>query len=263
MVFRVNEVVRLWVGVVIVLTVAIVAVSVSADERPNPVPESFDVVSVKSSDPNNPGFSVRPNPNNFVVTGAPLKFLVQYAYDLHEFQIEGGPDWINSARFDVMGKMDPIPAESPKDREARDRLVEARLRSVLEDRFHLRVHKDTKVLPVYHLVVAKSGPKLQGANSNTGYTMAAGLLKCSYSSMPDLATMLSDSVNRIIIDQTNLTGTYAFTLRWTPEGTPATNDGSTPGLFTALQEQLGLKLESAKGPVPIVVIDNVVSPSKN
>ena len=140
--------------------------------------------------------------------------------------------------------------------------MESRLQSLLADRFQLRVHKRTKEMPAYALVVAKGGSKLQPSTNNTGFTSRKGLLTCKGISMDDLASMLSNMENRIILDQTKLTGSYAFTLEWAPDD--ATNpNADLPGLVTAIQEQLGLKLIPTKAPVQIWVIDHAEKPSEN
>jgi uncharacterized protein (TIGR03435 family) len=222
---------------------------------------TFDVASVRPSDPDSTGFSGRPKPDDFSMKGATLKFLVQYAYDIHDFQVEGAPKWTESAKFDVQGKMDQ-PAGGTLNRQAANRLAQLRVQNLLKERFKLRVHPSTKELPVFGLVMTKGGPKLQAATKNEGYSMAAGMYKCSYASMSDLAWMLSGSLNRIVDDETNLSGPFAFTLKWTPD--EVTNpDATTPGLFTAIQEQLGLRLLPQKRPVPVVVVDSVDRPSNN
>ncbi len=222
---------------------------------------AFDVSLVKPSDPNSTGFSMRPTPDNFSMSGATLKFLIQYAYDLHDFQVEGGPEWMKSEKFDVKGKMDH-PSEGTQDREAGNKLVQLRLQTLLTERFNLRVHRSIKELPVYGLVVAKGGPKLEMGKANEGYSTASGMYKCSYSSMSDLAWLLSGPLNRTVVDETNLVGPFAFTLKWTPDEV-TTQNATVPGLFTAIQEQLGLKLIPHKGPVPIVIVDRVNRPSSN
>jgi uncharacterized protein (TIGR03435 family) len=188
-----------------------------------------------------------------------------YAYDLHDFQIEGAPAWINMARFDIAAKMDapsPQPTSTPADKEAVQKLLQSRLQAVLADRFQLRVHKGAKEMPAYALVVAKGGPKLTPSTKNTGYSTGLGLITCSAASMDDLASILSTMENRIVLDQTKLAGDYAVTLKWTPDDTTDPN-AELPGLFTAIQEQLGLKLIPTKAPVPTLIIDHVEPPSSN
>jgi uncharacterized protein (TIGR03435 family) len=229
---------------------------------------AFDVVSVRPSDPTNTGLTINPDPNSFTITGAPLKLLIEYAYHLHRYQLEGVPEWTNSARFDIVAKMDLSSTEIPREPtnsqgwDARQELLEERLQSLLADRFNLRAHKAVKEKPVYALVVAKGGPRLQASTANTGSTSAPGLLKCSDASTVALASMLSVTADRIVVDQTKLTGDYAFTLKWTPNDR-ADTDAADPGLFTAIQEQLGLKLVPTKGPVEIFLIDHVEMPSAN
>jgi bla regulator protein BlaR1 len=132
----------------------------------------------------------------------------------------------------------------------------------LEDRFQLRVHNGTKEMPAYALVVAKDGPKLSPSTKNTGYSSRQGQLVCSGMSMDSLASVLSGMENRIVLDQTRLPGDYAFILKWTPDDTTNAN-ADLPGLFTAIQEQLGLKLIPTKAPVQTLIIDHVEKPSEN
>ena len=154
------------------LTLTICTPPVSALEKPATAQQgspsvptqttTFDVVSIKPSDPKNMGFGVRPDPNNFTMIGASLKFLVQYAYDLHGFQLEGAPAWMTSTRFDIVAKTETTsdPAKS-QDLDATLKLVRTRLQSLLADRFQFRAHKGTVDMAVYGLIVAKGGPKLQ------------------------------------------------------------------------------------------------------
>jgi uncharacterized protein (TIGR03435 family) len=224
---------------------------------------TFDVASIRPTDPKNTSLSFRPNPNNFTMLGTSLKFLVQYAYNLHDFQIEGAPAWMDSARFDIIAKTEtPAAAAQPLNLEAKQKLVRARLQSLLADRFQLRAHKGTMEMPVYGLVVAKGGPKLQESTTNTGFTAEAGRFVCSDSSMDGLASLLSGEMDRMVLDQTKLTGGYKFTLKWTPDEFPNPNP-DLPGLFTAIQEQLGLKLVPTKGPIDMLIIDHVEKPSEN
>jgi uncharacterized protein (TIGR03435 family) len=155
-------------------------------------------------------------------------------------------------RLDIAAKMDGPSQElygslTPESWDTRQRLLEARLRSLLASRLKVRVHKIVKEKPVYGLVVAKGGPKLKEATVNSGYSNGRGQLKCSDLSMERLASILSDHLDRIVVDQTKLPGGYAFILTWNPDDTAI--DTTTPGIFTVLQEQLGLKLVPSKGPV--------------
>ena len=207
---------------------------------------------------------IRPGKDSFNITGASLKLIIMNAYDLQDFQIEGAPAWVNSTRFDIHAKMDDPspPALTPAERDAEQKLIERRLQSLLADRFQLRAHNGAKEMPAYALVVAKGGPKLTPSTKNTGYTTRQGQLVCSSMSTDDLASILSAMENRIVLDQTKLTGDYAFTLKWTPDDTTNPN-ADLPGLFTAIQEQLGLKLIPTKAPVQTLIIDHIEAPSSN
>jgi uncharacterized protein (TIGR03435 family) len=224
---------------------------------------TFDVISVKPSDPKNLSMTIRPEPNNFIMTGASLKFIVQYAYDLHGFQLEGVPAWMASTRFDIVAKSETAsgPVQSD-DFEASQKLTRARLQSLLADRFKLRAHKGTMQMPVYGLIVAKGGPKLEESTANTGFSTRPGQFICSDETTDDLASLLSGSMDRMVIDQTKLTGSYKFTLKWTPDESPNPSL-DLPGIFTAIQEQLGLKLVSTRGPVEMLIIDHIEKPSAN
>jgi uncharacterized protein (TIGR03435 family) len=148
---------------------------------------------------------------------------------------------------------------------------------LLADRFRVKFHTGTKELPVYALVVGKNGPKFQKAKAKGSIAMGRGQLTAHSFSMVDLAAHLSNQVGRVVLDKTGLQGDYDVTLKWTPaERTPlpfgagpmAQNalpppETNGPSIFTALQEQLGLKLESQKGPVEILVIDHVEKPTPN
>jgi uncharacterized protein (TIGR03435 family) len=225
---------------------------------------TFDVVSIRPSDPKNLSMQIRPGKDSFTITGGSLKFIIMNAYELHDFQIEGAPAWIGSARFDIIAKMDDPspPASTPAEKDAEQKLIESRLQSLLADRFQLRAHNGAKEMPAYALVVAKGGPKLSPSTKNTGYTTRQGQLVCSSMSIDGLASVLSGMENRIVLDQTKLPGDYAFTLRWTPDDTTNPN-ADLPGLFTAIQEQLGLKLIPTKAPTQTLIIDHVEAPSSN
>jgi uncharacterized protein (TIGR03435 family) len=156
--------------------------------------------------------TIKPDPNNFIMTGVSLKYLVLYAYDLQNFQLEGAPAWTTSTRFDIVAKTETASASAqPQDLDAKLKLVRVRLQSLLADRFQFRAHKGTMEMPVYGLVVAKGGPKLEASTTNTGFSTGRGQFICSDSSMDDLASLLSGPMDRMVIDQTKLPGSYKFT----------------------------------------------------
>jgi len=248
--------------------------------------------------------SVKPNKKDCCTEGgvgngggggknATLKMLIGIAYRRQQFQISGGPSWIGSERFDVEGK-----AEDPKASYDDLRLM---LQSLLEDRFKLKIHRATKVSSVYALVVDKggskiklsadqispevNGPSLPGAGPNRGaIRIGAGNLIGHATTLSLFTTMLSQRMDRLVVDRTNLSGRFDLQLHWTPSlsespfdpggnriateiidmsGKTLAPDPNGPSIFTAVQEQLGLKLESAKAPVEVLVIDHVERPSGN
>jgi uncharacterized protein (TIGR03435 family) len=222
-----------------------------------------------------------------------LKELMGFAYRLQQFQISGGPRWINSDRFDIEGK-----AVGPTTDFDKVRLM---LQALFEDRFKLKVHRETQDGPVYALVVAKGGPRIRlsqdqssedvdgpappGAGPNHGaIRVGVGNLVGNAVTLSWFANMLSQRMDRLVVDKTNLSGRFDIRLQWVPTpgenpfdmggnnlpasiidmtGTTVTLNPSGPSMFSAIQEQLGLKLESAKAPVELLVIDHVEKPSAN
>lgn len=217
----------------------------------------------------------------FTATNTTLTMLLMDAYGIRQDLMSGLPSWARSFHFDINAKVsDPDPDVMKKlSREQR----RAMMVTLLTDRFHLKAHIETKTLPVYDLVIAKGGPKLKenatppAKNLDPGEKPSAhppGSFMISDSEMIGvaipismLAPNLAFRVERNVIDKTGLTGKYDINLKWTPpqlEGKPSgLTDDPAPDIFTALQEQLGLKLESSKGPVDTLVIDHVEMPSAN
>jgi uncharacterized protein (TIGR03435 family) len=236
--------------------------------------QQFDVVSVKPSAPdehnsfmmqNLPGGTLR-------LAGVPLRMLIMQAYDVKAFQISGGPDWIRTDRWDIMAKSEGVEGRLPQAREY------PMMQALMADRFQLKIHKETKEMPVYALVVDKKGSKLAVHTAGESQIRTGnGSLSIKKGGMAWLAALLSRELGRVVIDQTDLTGEYDYKLEWTPdprEGGPESiglppepprprAETNGPSIFTAIQEQLGLRLVSQKGPVEIVVIDSVEKPSAN
>ena len=215
----------------------------------------------------------------FTATNCSLGLLIQYAYDVMQFQISGAPGWVQSGRYDIAAKAEGDPQVSE---------IRAMLRQLLEDRFQLRLHWETRESAVYHLVLSKAGklreagpgecpPPLSFPNSQPGgppTDAPCGALRNSPGNTKGykltagaLAGSLAFFVGRPVLDYTALTGKYDIELQWTPDAvrlrSAAPSEENSPSIFTALQEQLGLKLESAKGPVRTLVIDHVEKPSEN
>lgn len=224
---------------------------------------TFEVASIRPSPPDEVGVFFRPlGGGGLRVTGATLKNLIFYAYGVREFLVSGGPGWVETERFDIEGRAGSSPPEPapPKD-EQRERIE--RLRNLLVDRFQLAFHRETREQPVYALVTAKSGPKVhESAETNSRIRMNRGTITGHAIGIGLLAVNLSNALERLVIDKTGLTGKYDFELKWAPEAAPPP-DADPPSLFTALSEQLGLRLESQKAPVEIFVIDAVEKPTEN
>jgi bla regulator protein BlaR1 len=249
---------------------------------------TFEVASIKPANPDAPGSSINFRPGGGLnMTNVPLRAMITFAYDVRDFQISGGPGWVGTERFDVMARPDRAAADGLEDlakmtddqrKTVRDQIAE-RLRALLADRFQLVVHKEVKEQPIYALILAKNGLKLQENKEpgpRQGMSMNRGRLQGMAAPMEMLGQVLSNTMGRPVLDKTGLTGKYDFVLEWTPEpGADARaqgfGDGITapapapggPTIFTALQEQLGLRLDAQKGPVQIIVIDRVEKPSKN
>jgi uncharacterized protein (TIGR03435 family) len=214
------------------------------------------------------------------ITNLSIKNLIASAYDIRQYLISGGPSWVDSTGFDVQAKVaaEDVPLFKKLSPAQRGFM----LRKLLTERFHLAVHTETKTLPVYDLVVANGGPKLTASapvpppppdadpsdrpKPRSWMSMGNGMLKLENMPLSSLANQLGYSLDHPVIDKTGLTGKYDLSLKWRPDNQPPSDNSSddqAPGLFTALQEQLGLKLESSKGPVATLVIDHVEMPTEN
>jgi uncharacterized protein (TIGR03435 family) len=258
---------------------------------------TFDVASVKPNKSGDQRVMIQmPPTGRYTATNIALRMLLRQAYDVQDFQIVGGPNWLASDRFDIVAK--------PPDGMTGPEQIRPMLRALLADRFKLVAHNETREMPIYSLVVARAdgklGPKLSAAKVDCearfsatrrggpppdfpapgqpmecGFMMAPGNMNVGGMPMLELARSLSPMVGRIVIDKTGLKGRYDFQMTYAPEGRgfgpgpgpggaePPPVDPNTPSLFTALQEQLGLKLESERGPVDVVVIDRIEQPTED
>ena len=250
---------------------------------------AYDVVSIKAFKPDASGMMVmtRTDPDGVIAAHVTLKGLVCTAYGLSFFQVSGGPGWVDSDYFDLNAKMDESTMEMlnklPPEQARQTRL--RMLQAVLAERFQLAVHFETKQLPVYNLVVAKNGPKLTKSPADApdadgekgpggqqprsrmrvGFEDGGMLLTAQSYPMDGLAAQLGGDLRSKVENKTGLDGRYDFTLKYAPSNRLETSDSSSavPDIFAAIQEQLGLRLESQKGPVDVLVIDHVERPSEN
>ncbi len=178
-------------------------------------------------------------------------------------QVVGLPAWVNSDQFDIQAKMDDATAAAYHKLNREERATQSKLlfQEILKERFRLRFHIEEREFPVYKLTIAKGGSKLKVATPDEagGSYAGPGKLTWNRSKIGSLIFGLSSVVDRVVLDNTNLTGEYDMVLTWSPDD----EQGTGPSIFTALQDQLGLKLEPAKAPVDVVVIDHIERPSEN
>ena len=271
--------------------------------------QQFEVASVKPNHSGDRRMSIMNRPGGrFVTENVTLKQLVTFAYGVHDYQVSGLPGWADSDRFDINAKAENVSPEEalpmtkmPSDTEVEERQkkLQAMLQNLLAERFGLKVHRETREMPVYALVIAKGGsklveakedaPPLVGGPKDRGpggppplpfraplMRMGRGELVGQELRIAEILRWLSTVTGRAVIDKTGLSGKYDITLKWTPDEPQSgiARDGgneaprpeaadSAPSLFTALQEQLGLKLESQKGPVEQIVIDHIEKLTEN
>jgi len=262
---------------------------------PDPnVPLYFEAATIKPSDPKAPpGSGIRRQPGGrFSTINAPARMLITFAYQIQGYQLVGGPSWLSDDRFDIVAKMDGDPPPVMPGTGA-DHMMLA-TRTLLADRFKLKMHRETRELDVYALTMAKPGgtpgPALKPASDACkaenfagrgapapggppppvcGIQNGPGRIRFGGYPLSLFASSVSGQLGRFVIDRTGLTGNWDFELTYTPEqrGTPPPGvnappiDPNGPDLFTAVQEQLGLKFESTKGPVDVIVIDSIEKPT--
>lgn len=292
-----------------------------AQTAPGTPPESaashsytFEVASIKPDKSAGQMMRLMFSPGGFNGVNILLEDLVKLAYNTEEKQVIGAPGWLNSDHYDVEAKMDNETADAVHKMSEEDAHAARRqmLQALLADRMKLVVHRETREQPIYELVVAKGGLKIQEAKPGDTYPngikgpdgvahggmMRMGRGEVTGQGLPvsSLARLLTMQLGRTVVDKTGLSGKYDFTLHWTPDesqgrmfrgpgpgpgagsaagggaagagpGAASSADNSSadsgPTIFTAIQEQLGLKLESSKGPVDVIVIDHVERPSEN
>lgn len=314
LVYRENERVKILIPVLIA-----VGVLGSADpifsQTPVETKPSFEVASIRPSIPGTrQGIRILPG-GRFVANGVSLRLLIAIAYHLQAFQMSGGESWITNDQWSIEaeaaeGTVDPPSATPPY--MGVPHMMAVRLQSLLEDRFELKTHRETRELQVYALTVSKNGSKLKAVDPppqatrgrptaplpakqlpfRPGGAMPAsfapppgsvlagpGAIVGSAVTMDQIVTLLNRLMDRPVIDKTSLKGYFNFRLQFDPETAPRTAFGAAPAptnwsalappttgdpsVFTAIQEQLGLKLESAKEPAEVLVIDSAQKPSEN
>ncbi len=247
------------------------SLSTGVAQAPPDAPLRLPVFAIASIRPNNSGtqqFGLRLTPDGVHIENASLLFILRAAYGMFtslDDKFIGVPNWAKTDRFNIEAEVDPADLQTfiKLDFSHRQQMVQA----ILIDRCHLQAHPETRDQPIYALSIAKGGPKLPSAKPNDDpeaiFTIGGpGRITGSQSVLPQLVSQLTQALGRTVEDRTGLTGKYDFTLTWTPEDQSADSAAGT-SLFTALQEQLGLKLSPAKAPVPVLVVDHLERPSQN
>jgi uncharacterized protein (TIGR03435 family) len=224
-------------------------------------PQQFEVASVKSNNSGSNNWYIRIAPGGkLLAANATLRSLILQAYEVQDFQLSGGPAWLTSGRFDIEGRGQGSPAPS--------RILQM-LQTLLADRFQLKLHKETRELPVYALLIGKSGPKIEPSRGSDcfdpvrdptafippatlpcgGFRNFSNQMAGAKITMSRFTANLSKYLGRSVVDKTGLDGAYDIALKWTPDETqaflatgPAAADVSEASIFSAVQEQLGLRL---------------------
>jgi uncharacterized protein (TIGR03435 family) len=240
----------------------------AADANP-----SFEVATIKPSKPDDQRKAFIVRGNEFHIINQPLTQMISFAFDVQAKQVIGLPDWAESDKFDIDGKPDGEGAPNGKQ-------WKIMIQKLLADRFGLKFHKDKKELSVYVLSVSKTGEKMTKNDSSPNglpglFFQGLGKLNVRNALMSDFTGLMQSAVlDRPVVDQTGLTSRFDFSLNWTPDDSqfggmgakvppPTDTVDAPPNLYTAIQEQIGLKLEATRAPADVMVIDNVQKPSSN
>jgi uncharacterized protein (TIGR03435 family) len=217
----------------------------------------FEVASIKPNTSADNGSSTTTNDGEVIIRNNTLRQLIQNAFDVRSFSLSA-PDWLTTVHFDVTAKL-PRKATFAEQR--------VMMQALLTERFGLVVHHETKIMQGYALLVAKNGPKIQPVAGDGGHSTnsSRGKIVAEGTTMAQLADMISRQIRQPVTDMTELKGVFNLTLTYTPEmGEEKAAGESGPSVYTALQEQLGLRLEGRKIPVDTVVVDHVEkTPTEN
>jgi uncharacterized protein (TIGR03435 family) len=225
---------------------------------------TFEAATIKPSRPDERGPFFGIQGRHFSVIHTSLNDLVDFAYGLQLRQIAGAPDWFTSERYDISAVSSGEGAPSTKQ-------WKSMAGKLMADRFQFKFHYEKREQSVYALTVAKSGPKLKNSQGDPNGQPGLGFgppgnFGATNASMTDVAEALAHgALDRPVVDQTGLTGKFDLRLTWTPDDKPAATESADapPDLFTAIQQELGLKLESTKAPVNVLVIDHIERPSED
>lgn len=237
---------------------------------------SFEVATIKPTNPDNKGkvITLTPGGRQILTVGTTMNDLIAFGYGMHPKEIINAPDWFDKDKFDITGQPDAegIPNQNQ---------IKTMLQKLLVSRFQLTFHKDTRELSVYEIVVGKDGPKItstavQGPLPGLGFRNLNPVdLVVRNATLADFAALMQSAVlDKPVVDHTGISGRYDFELKWTADqgqletfggirNAPTEAPDAPPDLYTAIQQQIGLKIDSTKSPVEVMVIDNVTKPSPN
>lgn len=266
----------------VLLVLALIPAASTQTAQRKPV---FEAATIKPTDPTASGSWFNTDPGRIDAQNWTFKSYILIAYSLRPYQLTGISGWMDSERFDINAKLEDIGEEGlpGKDdpsvrRQAEDGRIRIALQALLAERFQLKFHRESRTVTGYAMSLAKSGFKPAQVEAGSGPSMryGGGHLTAKRASMQRMAVFLESELNQPVADLTNLAGFFDFTLDWTPEELRARSSGDAPpsvyvasdpskaaSIFTALQEQLGLKLETKKIPVEIIVVDSAERPSAN
>ena len=291
-----------WIGAILCISALCVASALSAAAQgvsPSPEHEAqaqltFEVVSVKPYKPEGMQSRILINPDGISLSGIPLSVIMRLAFGVWSDRIIGAPTWVNSSRFDIEAKI--AAEEVPAFKNAKPDERSAMLLPVIQDRFGLKFHHETRDLAVYTLVIAKGGAKIKEADlhrtdptefGTPDLPSGSGVMRMMPSEfngrevpIQSLVHALSLVVDKTVVDKTGLTRRYDFDMKWEPDlaaglvvrgfdgngpppGAESPSQGTGPSIFTALQEELGLKLVTKKQPIDVIVIDQIEQPTPN
>jgi len=225
----------------------------------------FEVASIKPAKAGQQGSAMRPGKGSITLSNFTLRQMILYAWDLRDHQVSGGPGWVETQGFDVSAKIERRPGSVVK--------MELLMQKLLEERFQLKMHPELRDGSVYALVVGRDGTRIPDSASGVGQgkSVGNGFLKSRGMTMASLAQSLASVLGRNVLDETGLTGQYEVKLEWAPDVGPISEEQRADlsaaverrSIFSAVQEQLGLKLEPRKGKVQFFVIDGAEKPGEN
>jgi len=264
-------------GVLFTLALAVGVCRSAAAQEAQPKPEapermaadadpSYEVATVKLSDPDDHNSRIHQEGRRLTLENHTLSTILLFAYGIHAKQLVDAPAWFATDRYDIDGVLDTEDKLSLKQ-------MQGIVKKLLADRFQLKIHRETQELAVYALTVAKDGPRLTKSKGDPNVLgdesdqMHGGQITMNITnmSMTDFTLIMKFFMDRPVVDQTGLAGKWDFKWTWTSDESHVPQDATNPapGMFTAIQEQLGLKLEAKRAPADVYVVDHAERPSAN